>query len=134
MVKNNILLLTWCGLLACATTTSTTKTSLYDNTCTKTENYGKIDAHEVINMQNKTTFEAAEYIDCADGRNLVVVTWEGVHDKENANLAAQIVSNFFSHFHPGEHTQYLLVPEESGKNVFVYKFENYEPQRTILSF
>ena len=134
MVKNNILLLTWCGLLACATTTSTAKTSLYDNTCTKTENYGKIDAHEVINMQNKTTFEAAEYIDCADGRNLVVVTWEGVHDKENANLAAQIVSNFFSHFHAGEHVRYLLVPEESGENVFVYKFENYEPQQTILSF
>ena len=134
MVKNNILLLTWCGLLACATTTSTAKTSPYDNTCTKTENYGKIDAHEVINMQNKTTFEAIEYIDCTDGRNLVVVTWEGVHDKENANLAAQIVSNFFSHFHPNEHIKYLLVPEASDKNVLVYKFENYEPHRAIMSF
>ena len=133
MVKNNILLIEWCGLLACATTTSTVKTS-YDNTCTRTENYGKIDAHEVINMQNKTTFEATEYIDCADGRNLVVITWEGVHDKANANLAAQVMTNFFSHFHPNEHIQYLLVPEESGENLFVYKFENYEPQRTILSF
>ena len=133
MVKNNILLIAWCGLLACATTTSTVKTS-YDNTCTRTENYGKIDAHEVINMQNKTTFEATEYIDCADGRNLVVITWEGVHDKANANLAAQVMTNFFSHFHPNEHIQYLLVPEESGENLFVYKFENYEPQRTILSF
>tara|TARA_Y100000034_G_scaffold39639_1_gene48886 strand:+ start:199 stop:600 length:402 start_codon:yes stop_codon:yes gene_type:complete len=133
MVKNNILLIAWCGLLACATTTSTVKTS-YDNTCTKTENYGKIDAHEVINMQNKTTFEATEYIDCADGRNLVVITWEGVHDKANANLAAQIMTNFFNYFHAGENIQYLLVPEESGENLFVYKFENYEPQRTILSF
>ena len=134
MVKNNILLLVWCGLLACATTTSTAKTSIYDNTCTKTENYGKIDAHEVINMQNKTTFEATEYIDCADGRNLVVITWEGVHNKANANLAAQIMTNFFNHFHADEHIQYLLVPEESGENLFVYKFENYEPQRTIMSF
>ena len=134
MVKNKILLLGWCGLVACATTTSTAKTSIYDNTCTKTDNYGKIDAHEVINMQNKTTFEETEYIDCADGRNLVVVTWEGVHDSANANLAAQVMTNFFSHFHPNEHIQYLLVPEESGENVFVYKFEYYEPQRTILSF
>jgi hypothetical protein len=134
VVKNNILLLGCCGLLACATTTSTAKTSIYDNTCTKTENYGKIDAHEVINMQNKTTFEATEYIDCADGRNLVVITWEGVHDTANANLAAQVMTNFFSHFHPNENVQYLLVPEESGENVFVYKFENYEPQRTIMSF
>ncbi len=133
MVKNNILLIAWCGLLACATTTSTVKTS-YDNTCTRTENYGKIDAHEVINMQNKTTFEATEYIDCADGRNLVVITWEGVHDKASANLAAQVVSNFFSHFHAGEHVRYLLVPEESGENVFVYKFENYEPQQPVISF
>ena len=134
MVKNNILLLVWCGLLACATTTSTAKTSIYDNTCTKTENYGKIDAHEVINMQKKTTFEATEYINCADGRNLVVITWEGVHNKTNANLAAQIMTNFFNHFHADEHIQYLLVPEESGENLFVYEFENYEPQRTIMSF
>ncbi len=133
MVKNNILLIAWCGLLACATTTSTVKTS-YDNTCTRTENYGKIDAHEVINMQNKTTFEATEYIDCADGRNLVVITWEGDHNKRNANLAAQVMTNFFQHFHAGEDIKYLLVPEESGENVFVYKFENYEPQRTIISF
>ena len=102
MVKNNILLLAWCGLLACATTTSTTKTNIYDNACTKTENYGKIDAHEVINMQNKTTFEATEYINCTDGRNLVVITWEGDHNKRNANLAAQVMTNFFQHFHAVE--------------------------------
>ena len=132
-MKSKILLLGWCGLLACATT-GTVKTSIYENNCTKTDNYGKIDAHEVINMQNKTTFEATEYINCTDGRNLVVITWEGTHDKRNANLAAQVMTNFFNHFHAGEHIQYLLVPEESGENLFVYEYENYEPQRTILSF
>ena len=129
MVKNNILLLAWCSLLACATTTSTAKTNPYDNTCTKTENHGEIDAYEMLNIQKKTTFKADEYINCADGRNLVVVTWEGVHDKTNANLAAQVMTEFFEHFHAGEHVQYLLVPEESGENVFVYKFEYYEPHR-----
>ena len=85
-------------------------------------------------MRNKITFKAAEYINCEDGRNLVVVTWEGTHDKKNANLAAQVMSKFFAHFHAEEHVQYLLVPKESGENVFVYKFEYYEPRRTILSF
>ena len=108
--------------------------SAYAEACTKTDNYGTIDAHEVINMRNKTTFEASEYIDCEDGRNLVVVTWTGVHDKTNANLAAQIIGNFFSHFHGEEHIQYLLVPEESGENVFVYEFEYYTPHRTIRVF
>jgi len=106
----------------------------YTEACTKTDNYGTIDTYEVINIKNKTTFKAAEYIDCEDGRNLVVVTWEGTHDKKNANLAAGVMTNFFEHFHAGKHVRYLLVPEESGENVFVYKFEYYEPHRSILSF
>ena len=106
----------------------------YTEACTKTDNHGTIDTYEILNIENKTTFKAAEYIDCDDGRNLVVVTWEAVHDKTNANLAAQVMTKFFAHFHAGEHVQYLLVPEESGENVFVYKFEYYEPHRTILSF
>ena len=106
----------------------------YAEACTKTDNYGTIDAYEVINIKNKTTFKAAEYINCEDARNLVVITWKGAHDKGTANLAAQVMTKFFEHFHAGEHVQYLLVPEESGENVFVYKFEYYEPQRTILSF
>ena len=108
--------------------------AVYAGTCTKTDNYGTIDAYEVLNIENKTTFRTAEYIDCEDGRNLVVVTWEGVHDKTNANLAAQVMTEFFEHFHAGEHVQYLLVPEVSGKNVFVYNFEYYTPQRTIRLF
>ena len=110
------------------------KKSIYAETCTKTDNHGEIDALEVLNIKNKTTFKADEYIDCEDGRNLVVVTWEAVHDKKNANLAAQVGTEFFGHFHAGENIKYLLVPEESGENVLVFEFENYTPQRTILSF
>lgn len=98
------------------------KKNLYAETCTKTDNYGTIDAYEVLNIKNKTTFKAAEYIECQDDRNLVVITWEGAHDKNAANLAAQVMTKFFTHFHASEDIQYLLVPEESGKNVFVYKF------------
>ena len=112
----------------------TTVDTSYTQNCTKTDNYGTIDAYEVLNMKNKTEFKAAEYIDCADGRNLVIVTWSGIHDKTNANLASKVIAKFFSHFHSGEHIQYILVPDESSKNILVYKFENYEPQRTIMSF
>ena len=108
--------------------------SAYAEACTKTDNYGTIDAYEVLNIENKTTFQAVEYIDCEDGRNVVIVTWEGVHDKTNANLAAQVMTEFFGHFHVGEHLKYLLVPEESGENVFVYEFEYYTPHRTIRVF
>ena len=124
-------------LLGCATGSAgahTTQENSYAADCTKTDNYGTIDAHEVINMQNKTTFHAEEYIKCPDGRNLVIITWEGTHDKTNANLAAQVMARFFSYFHGGEHIKYLLVPEESDQNVLVYEFEYYQPQRTILRF
>ena len=103
-------------------------------TCTKTDNHGEIDALEVLNIKNKTTFKADEYIDCEDGRSLLVVTWEAVHDKKNANLAGQVATEFFGHFHAGEHIKYLLVPEESAENVLVFEFEHYTPQRTIRVF
>ncbi len=74
-------------------------------------------------MRSQTTFDATEYINCTDNRNLLVITWQGTHDKTNTNLAAQIVSKFFSHFHAGEDIRFLLVPEDSAKNVLVYKFE-----------
>ena len=106
----------------------------YTEACTKTDNYGTIDTYVILNMRNKTTFKAAEYINCEDTRNLVVITWKGAHDKGTANLAAQVVTKFFEHFHAGEHVQYLLVPEESGENVFVYKFEYYEPHRSLFLF
>ena len=137
---NKIKLILICGLIvACATGCGLHRLrgasgASYANTCTKTENHGEIDAHEMLNIQKKTTFKADEYINCADGRNLVVVTWEGVHDKTNANLAGQVIARFFSHFHVGENISYLLVPEASAENILVYKFEKYEPQRTIMSF
>jgi len=110
------------------------KKDMYAETCTKTDNYGTIDAYEILNIENKTTFKAAEYVGCDDGRNIVVVTWEGVHDKATANLAGQVMTKFFTHFHAAEDVQYLLVPEESGKNIFVYKFESAPPLRTNMSF
>ncbi len=124
-MKNKLLLLVFCGLIAaCALSGQVgAKKNPYATICTKTDNYGKIDAYEVINMRNQTTFEATEYINCADGRDLVVITWTGTHDKTNTNLAAQIVAKFFTHFHAGEDIRFLLVPEESAKNVLVYKFE-----------
>ena len=131
----NILPLVCLLLASCALSSQVqVKKSVYAETCTKTDNYGTIDAYEVVNINNKTTFKAAEYIDCEDGRSIVVITREGTHDKRNANLAAQVMTKFFDHFHAGEHISYLLVPEESGENLFVYKFERYTPQRTILSF
>jgi len=131
----NILPLVCLLLASCALSGQVqVKKSVYAETCTKTDNYGTIDAYEVVNINNKTTFKAAEYIDCEDGRSIVVITREGTHDKRNANLAAQVMTKFFDHFHAGEHISYLLVPEESGENLFVYKFERYTPQRTILSF
>ena len=131
----NILPLVCLLLASCALSSQVqVKKSVYAETCTKTDNYGTIDAYEVVNINNKTTFKAAEYIDCEDGRSIVVITWEGTHDKRNANLAAQVMTKFFDHFHAGEHISYLLVPEESAENIFVYEFRPYEPQRTILSF
>ena len=88
--------------------------------------------YEVLNIKNKTTFKAAEYIDCEDGRSLLVLHGKRIHDKKNANLAAQVATKFFGHFHAGDHIKYLLVPEESGENVLVFEFEYYTPQRTIL--
>ena len=92
-----------CMLLAsCALSSQVqVKKSIYAETCTKTDNHGEIDALEVLNIKNKTTFKADEYIDCEDGRSLLVVTWEAVHDKKNANLAAQVATEFFGHFHAG---------------------------------
>ena len=131
----NILPLACLLLASCALSGQVqVKKSIYIETCTKTDNHGEIDAYELLNVKNKTTFKADEYIDCEDGRNLVVVTWEAVHDKKNANLAAQVVTEFFGHFHARENIKYLLVPEESGENVLVFEFEHYTPQRTILSF
>ena len=137
---NKIKLILICGLIvACATGCGLHRLrgasgASYTNTCTKTENHGEIDAHEMLNIQKKTTFKADEYINCADGRNLVVITWEGVHDKTNAKLAGQVIARFFDHFHVGEDISYLLVPEASTENILVYKFENYESQRIIMSF
>ena len=124
-MKNKLLLFGFCGLIAACALSGQLQTqkNIYAETCTKTDNYGKIDAHEVINMQNKTTFEAAEYINCSDGRDLLVIAWHGTHDKTNTNLAKQIVAKFFTHFHAGEDIRFLLVPDESSKNVLVYKFE-----------
>ncbi len=130
----NILLLVCLLLASCALVSHIqTKKNIYAETCTKTDNYGTIDAYEMLNIKNKTTFKAAEYVDCEDGRNIVVITWEGVHDKATANLAGQVMTKFFTHFHAAEDIQYLLVPEESGKNVFVYKFEAAAPARTKMS-
>ena len=124
-MKNKLLLFGFCGLIAACAISGRLhiQKNMYAENCTKTENYGKIDAYEVINMRNQTTFEAAEYINCADGRDLLDITWEGTHNKTNANLAAQIVAKFFTHFHAGEDIRFLLVPDESAKNVLVYKFE-----------
>ena len=125
-----------CILLAsCALSSQVqVKKSIYAETCTKTDNHGEIDALEILNIKNKTTFKADEYIDCEDGRSLLVVTWEAVHDKKNANLAGQVATEFFGHFHAGGHIKYLLVPEESAENVLVFEFEHYTPQRTIRVF
>jgi hypothetical protein len=125
-----------CMLLAsCALSSQVqVKKSIYAETCTKTDNHGEIDALEALNIKNKTTFKADEYIDCEDGRSIVVITWEGTHDKRNANLAAQVMTKFFVHFHAREHIKYLLVPEESAENVLVFEFEYYTPQRTIRVF
>ena len=121
-MKNKILLVVFASLIAACALSGQIRAKKYAQECTKTENYGKIDTYEVLDMRNKTTFEAAEYIDCADGRNLVVITWNGAHDKATANLAGKIVANFFAHFHGGEDIKYILVPEDSGKNILVYKF------------
>lgn len=121
-MKSKFLLLVFCSLVAACALSGQLRAKKYAQDCTKTENYGKIDTYEVLDMRNKTTFEAAEYIDCADGRNLVVVTWNGLHNKDTANLAGKIVANFFAYFHGGEDIKYILVPEDSGKNILVYKF------------
>ena len=135
-MKNKFLLLLLCSLLsACALSAHVrAKKNMYAAACTKTDNHGTIDAHEAINLKNKTTFEATEYINCEDGRNLVVVTWKGASDKINAKLGGQIIVNFFSHFHAGDHIVYFAVSEECDKNIWVYKFEKYTPRRTIRSF
>jgi len=135
-MKKIIILSLWCGLLTACVTAGNVATNSrpYEDNCTKTDNYGTIDAYEVLNIQKKTTFQAVEYINCKDGRNLVVVIWDAAHDKTSANLAGQLIAKFFTHFHANENIEYLLVPEESGENLFVYEFEYYTPHRTIYLF
>jgi len=123
-MKNKILLVAWCGLLACATTTTTTKTVSYPEACTTIANHGKIDAHELINMQSKTTFEATEYTDCEGNKNIVTIVWKGENNEVNLNLAKQIVGKYFSHFHSGTHVAYSEIDSRTkdNTNTVVYEF------------
>jgi len=125
-MKNIILLIACILMTSCATATAvvSTKTDLYSATCKTLANHGKIDAHEVINMQKKTTFEATEYADCPDHKNVVVIKWVGEYNSVKVSLARQIVGNFFSHFHPGAQVNYFEINTVSVGNAhtIVYEF------------
>ena len=123
-MKSKILLFTWCSLLACTSIKTTVKVDLYPASCATIVNTGKIDAHEVINMQNKTTFEATEYTDCDGGKNIVIIKWEGEGNEVNIRLANQIVGNYFHHFHQDAYVVYSVLTShlENNINTIVYEF------------
>ena len=126
-MKNILVLMAIVLMASCATSpavVNTNTTDLYSSVCGTLVNHGKIDAHEVINMQRKTTFEASEYTDCPDHKNVVVIKWIGEYNIVKINLARQVVDSFFSHFHPGAQVDYFEINARSVGNThtIVYEF------------
>ena len=125
MKRLHLLILILCLTGGCAVKSTTDKTIFYPKACKTTANHGKIDAHEVINMRNKVTFEATEYTDCPDTRNVVVITWDGKNSETNLNLAEQVASKFFNHFYAGDAVKYFKINSKDNKNMVVYEFTRF---------
>lgn len=112
------------SLAACASIKSSIVHVPYIGECEETENRGEIDALELVNMQNKTTFRVSEYVNCADEKSFVLVSWTGVFTMTEVDLAVQVLNSFFSHFHPGERMSYVKASGHSrgGNHTIVYEF------------
>ena len=89
-------------LTGCASASNIQAFTPYMNECQATDNYGEIDARDLADPTDKTTFHAVEYVDCAGGRNLVVISWTGALTSADVDLAEQVFDNFIGHFHHGE--------------------------------
>ena len=111
-------------MASCVTVPAAVKTAGYSTGCKTVVNEGEIDAHEVVNMQKKTTFKAAEYSDCPDNKTLVVISWHGEYTVVKINLAKQIIGNYFNHFYPRDIVDYVEVDSTSaaGFNTIVFEF------------
>jgi len=123
-MKRIILLIVLVLTSACAVAPAVVKVTPYSTNCETIVNRGEIDAHEVIDMQKKTTYEAIEYTDCPDNKNLIVINWKGEYTVAKINLAKQIVSNYFSHFYPSVRVSYIEVDAISlgDTNTVVFEF------------
>ena len=120
-----ITLLAITGMIAaCATVPVVQAPAPYTPNFTTVVNEGKIDAHEVINMQNKTTFKATEYTNCSDEKDLLTIVWEGEFTTAKINLVKQIATNYFNHFYPRATINYVEVNAISARdaNTVVIEF------------
>ena len=112
---------------SCATTKAATETAVpsFLKGCEATDNYGEIDALELLNLHIKTTFTAQEYVGCAGGRSLVTVSWDGHMSDEKVSLARQVVGDFFRHFHPGStisHDELAYLQTGDDTHTIVYEY------------
>ena len=127
MNKQYILILISCLFGGCAVKSTAVNTISYPKACKTTVNHGKIDVYESINpdslnMRSKVTFEATEYTDCPDEKNVVVITWDGENSEINLSLAERVVDKFFGHFYAGEAVKYFKINSENDENIAVYEF------------
>ena len=122
-----VILILACLLGSCATTKAVTETAVptFLKGCKATDNHGEIDALELLNLQNKTTFTAQEYVGCAGGRSLVTVSWNGYMSDEKVSLARRVVNDFFRHFHPGaavSHDELAYLQTGDDTHTIVYEY------------
>ena len=111
-------------IASCASAPAVVKTAGYSTECRTVVNEGEIDAHEVINMQKKTTFKAIEYSDCPGNKTMVIISWQGEYNVVKINLAKQIVGNYFNHFYPRDIVSYVEVDVvlAAGTNTIIFEF------------
>lgn len=104
-MKNLAIAVLFILLGSCATPSSTDVMAPYLMECVPTSNQGEIEAHDASDPPNKTIFRVAEYVNCAGGRSIIVVSWTGDLTSIDVDLAEQVFDNFIDHFHPGESIQ-----------------------------
>ena len=110
--------------VACATQLKRGAAPEYAAACLTAGPTGAIDARALLDITDVTTFRASEFTDCADGRDILVVSWRGPMDVTNVNLARDITRRFFGHFHSGEQVTFteLHANAHLGISTVVFQF------------
>jgi hypothetical protein len=111
-------------LASCVTTRAGGESPFYASACRTTGPTGQIDAVPVLSPENYTSFRASEFTGCPDGRDVVVISWQGEMTVTNVDLARNVVGRFFSHFHDGETISFteLDATTREGVSTVVFQF------------